>query len=169
MSSESYFGLIYSSVYSVLISSRMVPVCIDVLKHKSTDSHTITLKIYFAVFVHILKMYHVHVWINRSGSILIQEIACWPTAPSHYRNQCWLIIIVLYGIHFEAIWQKRCSRNYKVIRVGVCTLTLFASLLDDKFYRSIIEYRHISTTRVISIIFWSEIYQYKIFLKTTMR
>ena len=32
------------------------------------------------------------VWWCRSGSILAQVMACCLTAPSHYLNQCWLII-----------------------------------------------------------------------------
>ena len=32
------------------------------------------------------------IWRHRSGSILAQLMACCLTAPSHYLNQCWLII-----------------------------------------------------------------------------
>ena len=32
------------------------------------------------------------IWRQRSGSTLAQVMACWLTAPSHYLNQCWLII-----------------------------------------------------------------------------
>ena len=32
------------------------------------------------------------IWWQRSGSTLAQVIACCLTAPSHYLNQCWLII-----------------------------------------------------------------------------
>ena len=32
------------------------------------------------------------IWQQRSGSILAQVMACCLTAPSHYLNQCWLII-----------------------------------------------------------------------------
>ena len=32
------------------------------------------------------------VWWHRSGSTLAQVMACCLTAPSHYQNQCWLII-----------------------------------------------------------------------------
>ena len=32
------------------------------------------------------------IWRNRSGSTLAQVMACCLTAPSHYLNQCWLII-----------------------------------------------------------------------------
>ena len=33
------------------------------------------------------------IWQQRSGSTLAQVMACCLTAPSHYLNQCWLIII----------------------------------------------------------------------------
>ena len=32
------------------------------------------------------------IWRNRTGSALAQVMACCLTAPSHYLNQCWLII-----------------------------------------------------------------------------
>ena len=32
------------------------------------------------------------VWWQRSGSTLVQVMACCLTAPSHYLNQCWLIV-----------------------------------------------------------------------------
>ena len=32
------------------------------------------------------------IWRQRSGSILTQVMACCLTAPSHYLNQCWLVI-----------------------------------------------------------------------------
>ena len=32
------------------------------------------------------------IWRHRSGSTLVQVMACCLTAPSHYLNQCWLII-----------------------------------------------------------------------------
>ena len=32
------------------------------------------------------------IWRQRSGSTLAQVMACYLTAPSHYLNQCWLII-----------------------------------------------------------------------------
>ena len=33
-----------------------------------------------------------HIWWHRSGSVLAQLMACWLTAPSHYLNQCWLVL-----------------------------------------------------------------------------
>ena len=32
------------------------------------------------------------IWHHRSGSTLVQVMACCLTAPSHYLNQCWLIL-----------------------------------------------------------------------------
>ena len=32
------------------------------------------------------------IWRHKSGSTLAQVMACYLTAPSHYMNQCWLII-----------------------------------------------------------------------------
>ena len=32
------------------------------------------------------------IWCHRTGATLAQAMACSPTAPSHYLNQCWLII-----------------------------------------------------------------------------
>ena len=44
------------------------------------------------------------IWRHRSGSTLAQVMACCLKAPSHYLNQCWLIISkVSRGIHTRAI------------------------------------------------------------------
>ena len=48
------------------------------------------------------------IWRLRSGSILIQVMVWCPTAPSHYQNQCWLIIS-------KAQWhsyKENCTREY---------------------------------------------------------
>ena len=51
----------------------------------------------------ILKTYRLvvawwcHIWQHRSGSTLAQVMACCLTAPSHYLNQSWLIIM-------EVLW-----------------------------------------------------------------
>ena len=37
------------------------------------------------------------IWRHRSGSTLVQVMACCLTAPSHYLNQCWLIITKVQG------------------------------------------------------------------------
>ena len=43
------------------------------------------------------------IWRQRSGSILAQVMACCLTAPSHYLNQCWLIISKVLGIHLRTL------------------------------------------------------------------
>ena len=40
------------------------------------------------------------------GSTLAQAMACCLPAPSHYMNQCWLIIKGNHGIHLRAISQE---------------------------------------------------------------
>ena len=46
------------------------------------------------------------IWRNRTGSTLVWVMACCLTAPSHYRNQCWLPISevdwYLYESNFSA-------------------------------------------------------------------
>ena len=46
-------------------------------------------------------------WRHRSGSTLVQVLACCLTAPSHYLNQCWLIIS-------EVLWHAP-QRNFTAI------------------------------------------------------
>ena len=49
------------------------------------------------------------IWRQRTGSTLAEVMACCLTAPSHYLNQCWLIISkVLWpgGFHVRAISQE---------------------------------------------------------------
>ena len=46
------------------------------------------------------------IWRQRSGSTLVQVMACCLTAPSHYLNQCWLIISESSDIHIRAISQE---------------------------------------------------------------
>ena len=35
------------------------------------------------------------IWYDKSGSSIVQVIACYLTAPSHYLDQCWLVISVV--------------------------------------------------------------------------
>ena len=46
------------------------------------------------------------IWRQRSGSTLAQVMACCLTAPSHYLNQCWLIISKVSDIHLRASSQE---------------------------------------------------------------
>ena len=41
------------------------------------------------------------IWWHRSGSALAQVMACCLAAPSHYLNQCWLIINEFFGIYLR--------------------------------------------------------------------
>ena len=41
------------------------------------------------------------IWRHRSGSTLAQVLACCLTAPSHYLNQCWLIISEVFWYSHE--------------------------------------------------------------------
>ena len=50
-----------------------------------------------------------------SGSTLAQVMACWLTAPSHYLNQCWLII---NGVLWYSQFHKKCLRYQSVNWVG---------------------------------------------------
>ena len=45
------------------------------------------------------------IWWHRTRSTLVQVLACCLTAPSHYLNQCWLIISRVHW-HMRAIWHK---------------------------------------------------------------
>ena len=46
------------------------------------------------------------IWRQRSGSTLAQVMACCLTAPSHYLNQCWLIISEIQDIHIGELSQE---------------------------------------------------------------
>ena len=48
-------------------------------------------------------------WWQRSGSTLGQVMACCLTAPSHYLNQCWLIISKVLWHSSEGIIMRRCE------------------------------------------------------------
>ena len=55
-------------------------------------------------------------WRHRSGSTLAQVMACCLTAPSHYLNQCWLIINKVQWSSFEGNFLRHTSatinKNY---------------------------------------------------------
>ena len=44
--------------------------------------------------------------LHKSGSTLVQVMACCLAAPSHYPNQCWLIISKIHDTHLIEISQK---------------------------------------------------------------
>ena len=51
------------------------------------------------------------IWWQRSGSTLAKVMACCLTAPSHYLNQCWLIISKVLGHSLEGIIMRRSEDN----------------------------------------------------------
>ena len=46
------------------------------------------------------------IWRHRSGSTLVQVMACCLMAPSHYLNQCWLSSNAFCGIHLTVMSQE---------------------------------------------------------------
>ena len=57
------------------------------------------------------------IWRHRSGSILVQVMACCLTAPSHYLNQCWLIVS-------KALWHSS-EGNFSRDNSAINHLNLF--------------------------------------------
>ena len=49
---------------------------------------------------------------QRSGSILAQVMACCLVAPSHYLNQCWLIIIIVQWHSSEGNFTKESLKEF---------------------------------------------------------
>ena len=58
-------------------------------------------------------------WWQRSGSTLAQVMACCLTAPSHYLNQCWLVI---YGTHLHLA-----EGNFEVIVLDTTHYKVFGN------------------------------------------
>ena len=57
------------------------------------------------------------IWRHRSMSILAQVMACCLTAPSHYLNQCWLIIS-------EVLWHSPDSNLTENLKIFIIELSL---------------------------------------------
>ena len=81
-------------------------------------------------------------WRHISGSTLAQVMVCYLTAPSHYLNQCWLIIS---DIHLRAISQDTSAINHKIslkityvkcnsILLGANELSLLQHCCHGKIY-----------------------------------
>ena len=51
------------------------------------------------------------IWRQRSGSTLAQVMPCCLTAPSHYLNQCWLIISEVQVTFILGQFHKRCLKH----------------------------------------------------------
>ena len=65
------------------------------------------------------------IWQQRSRSKLPQVMACCLTAPSHYLNQCWLIISKVYwhsNIHIRAISQEMPQPSITKIHLKITNL-----------------------------------------------
>ena len=73
------------------------------------------------------------IWWHRSGSTMAQVMACCLTAPSHYLNQCWLIIseiipmyrLWLHGLY--GLYAPRCPLSPKRL-INLISLSLWSSL-----------------------------------------
>ena len=57
------------------------------------------------------------IWCHRTWSNLAQVMACCLTAPSHYLNQCWLIMSELLGAFTWGQFHRKCSRYLSLIWV----------------------------------------------------
>ena len=57
------------------------------------------------------------IWWQRSGSILVQVMACCLTAPNHYQNQCWLIIskVQWHSSEDNFTWDTLAINHTKII------------------------------------------------------
>ena len=55
-------------------------------------------------------------WWHKSGSTLAQVRACCLTAPSHYQNQCWLIVNGFHGIHMREVSQE-------ILMISICKMS----------------------------------------------
>ena len=65
------------------------------------------------------------IWPQRCGSTLAQVMACCLTAPSHYMNQCWLIIS---GIHLRTISQEIPQPSITRISLKIVYLQFLSNL-----------------------------------------
>ena len=65
------------------------------------------------------------IWQHRSGSTLAQVMACCLTAPSHYLNQCWLIIS---EVQWRAISQETCQPSTIKISLEIIYLKILSIL-----------------------------------------
>ena len=67
-------------------------------------------------------------WRQGSMSTLAPVMACCLTAPSHYLNQCWLIIIRSSGIHLRAILQEKPQPSVTEISLKISYLKFCSNL-----------------------------------------
>ena len=69
-------------------------------------------------------------WRHNHGSTLATVMRCCPTTPSHYLNQCWLIIMMYCGIHVRTFEKYMLhisihDMNLKIIRFFCKQTTTF--------------------------------------------
>ena len=60
------------------------------------------------------------IWRGRSWSTMVQVMACCLTAPSHYLNQCWLIIGTVLWHSSEDIFIRRCEDTNQLNKIENC-------------------------------------------------
>ena len=70
------------------------------------------------------------IWWHRSGSISVQVMVCCLTAPSHYMNQCWLIISEILWHSTQTIFEKNVEDINRQI-----TFEMYTCKITSKFLR----------------------------------
>ena len=64
------------------------------------------------------------IWRHGNRATLAQVMACCLTAPSHYLNQCWLIIIVVPWHSSEGIIIRRCEDTNGQSKIENCSVKM---------------------------------------------
>ena len=64
------------------------------------------------------------IWRQRSGSTLAQVMACCLTAPSHYLNQCWLIIGGVTWHSSQGISLRQCEDTNRWNKIENCSFKM---------------------------------------------
>ena len=67
------------------------------------------------------------IWWHTSDSILVQVMACYLTAPSHYLDQCWLLINKLHWHSLERTFTMSALAIFPYNVSGNYTFKIFAS------------------------------------------
>ena len=75
--------------------------------HESSWIYCLIMTLMLPLIVVILKLPSDTIWRQRSGSTLARVMACCLMAPSHYLNQCWLIISKALWHSSEGIIMRR--------------------------------------------------------------
>ena len=98
-------------------------------------------------------------WRQRSWSTLVQVMACYLMAPSHYLNQCWLYIT-------EVLWQSSesnftASTQAATVFWGMSLKILVPTLLSDlpevnELITFLLTFHHVSMTRLLTFFQWAE-------------